>query len=95
MRPKAILFDLDDTLISPHQHRTLFWRDAITQIWIETHGSERALPHNLEVVVNAIDDSACHFWSDPARHKGGRMDLSLIPKARSMALYVHAERKAV
>ena len=76
MRPKAILFDLDDTLISPHQHRTIFWREAITQIWIETHGSERALPHNLDAVVRAIDGSAHHFWSDPARHKVGRMDLS-------------------
>ncbi|MBM84841.1 MAG: phosphoglycolate phosphatase [Rhodospirillaceae bacterium] len=77
MRPKAILFDLDDTLISPHQHRTVFWREAITQIWIEIHGAERALPHKLNAVVEAIDGSAHHFWSDPARHKAGRMDLSL------------------
>ena len=71
MRPKAILFDLDDTLISPHQHRTVFWRNAITQIWIATHGSKRALPHNLSAVVKAIDGSARHFWSNPVRHKAG------------------------
>ena len=35
MFPKAILFDLDDTLISPHLHRTIFWKDAIEQVWIE------------------------------------------------------------
>jgi putative hydrolase of the HAD superfamily len=76
MRPKAILFDLDDTLISPHHHRMTFWRDAFTEVWREYHGDVATLPDDLEDLVTRIDGSAKHFWSDPERHRTGRLDLS-------------------
>jgi putative hydrolase of the HAD superfamily len=76
MRPKAILFDLDDTLISPRHHRTTFWRDAFTQVWNEHHGDVATLPNDLDDLVNGIDASAKHFWSDTERHRIGRLDLS-------------------
>jgi putative hydrolase of the HAD superfamily len=76
MRPRAILFDLDDTLISPHLHRTIFWRDAFTEVWRQTHGDGADLPDDLEDMVQGIDESAKHFWSDPERHRTGRLDLS-------------------
>jgi len=76
MRPKAILFDLDDTLISPRHHRTTFWRDAFTEVWAEQLGVDAALPDDLDELLATIDASAKHFWSDPTRHRTGRLDLS-------------------
>ena len=75
MLPAAILFDLDDTLISPHLHRKTFWYDAICQIWEETSGSLENLPKNLYILVDQIDIAAQVFWSDPTRHKTGRLNL--------------------
>lgn len=75
MLPAAILFDLDDTLISPHLHRKTFWNDSICQIWEETNGSLENLPKNLGTLVDQIDIAAQVFWSDPNRHKTGRLNL--------------------
>ena len=75
MRPKAILFDLDDTLISPHHHRTVFWHNAIKDIWGEKEGPSDPEPRNIVDLVNKIDRSATEFWSIPDRHKSGRLDI--------------------
>ena len=75
MRPKAILFDLDDTLISPHHHRTIFWHDAITDVWREKEGLIDLEPKDIVDLVNKIDRSATEFWSIPDRHKRGRLDI--------------------
>ena len=75
MRPKAILFDLDDTLISPHHHRTVFWHDAIKDIWGEKEGPSDPEPRDIVDLVNKIDRSATEFWSIPDRHKSGRLDI--------------------
>ena len=75
MLPAAILFDLDDTLISPHLHRKTFWYDAICQIWEETSGSLENRPKNLDILVDQIDIAAQVFWSAPTRHKPGRVNL--------------------
>ena len=44
MLPAAILFDLDDTLMSTHLHRKTFWNDAIRQVWDETNDGFENLP---------------------------------------------------
>ena len=75
MRPKAILFDLDDTLISPHHHRTIFWHDAIRDIWREKEGPTDSGPKDIVDQVNKIDRSATEFWSIPDRHRSGRLDI--------------------
>jgi len=75
MRPKAILFDLDDTLISPHHHRTVFWHDAIRDIWKRKEGRKAPKPTDIIDLVNKIDRSATDFWSVPDRHKSGRLDI--------------------
>ena len=75
MRPKAILFDLDDTLISPHHHRTIFWHDAIRDVWREKEGLSDLEPKDIVDLVNKIDRSATEFWSIPDRHKSGRLDI--------------------
>ncbi len=76
MRPKAILFDLDDTLISPRHHRTTFWRDAFCEVWVEHYGDAAELPDDLETLIEGVNASATHFWSDPDRHRTGRLDLT-------------------
>ncbi|MBT5266495.1 MAG: HAD family hydrolase [Rhodospirillaceae bacterium] len=68
-RPKAILFDLDDTLISTHMSPRQVWRDTIEPI-LTAETSEA-----LDDIAEAIVRSAKQFWSDPERHKVGRMDL--------------------
>ena len=75
MRPKAILFDLDDTLISPHQHRTFFWLKAISEIWKEQEDKSIPLPEDIQDLVKNVDNSAQGFWSEPDRHKTGRLDI--------------------
>ena len=75
MRPKAILFDLDDTLISPHHHRTIFWHDAIRDVWREKEGLSDLEPKDIVDLVNKIDRSATEFWSIPDQHKSGRLDI--------------------
>ena len=75
MRPKAILFDLDDTLISPHHHRTFFWHEAIQDIWKQKEVRRVPGPKDIDDLVNKIDRSAADFWSVPDRHKSGRLDI--------------------
>jgi len=75
MRPKAILFDLDDTLISPHHHRTFFWHEAIQDIWKQKEGNRVPEPKDIDDLVNKINRSATDFWSVPDRHKSGRLDI--------------------
>ena len=75
MRPKAILFDLDDTLISPHHHRTFFWHEAIQDIWKQKEAHGVPEPKDIDDLVNKIDRSAADFWSVPDRHKSGRLDI--------------------
>ena len=75
MRPKAILFDLDDTLISPHHHRTIFWHDAIRDVWREKEGLSDLDVKDIVDLVNKIDRSGTEFWSIPDRHKSGRLDI--------------------
>ena len=75
MRPKAILFDLDDTLISPHHHRTFFWHEAIQDIWKQKEAHGVPEPKDIDDLVNKIDLSAVDFWSEPDRHKSGRLDI--------------------
>ena len=75
MRPKAILFDLDDTLISPHHHRTFFRHEAIQDIWKQKEAHGVPEPKDIDDLVNKIDRSATEFWSIPDRHKSGRLDI--------------------
>ena len=75
MRPKAILFDLDDTLISPHHHRTVFWQEAIQDIWKQKKVHIVPKPEDIDDLVSKIDRSATDFWSVPERHKSGRLDI--------------------
>ena len=67
--PPAILFDLNDTLISAHVHP----RDA----WLRAIGSLDGRPAALDpaTAAGSIHEAARWFWSDPARHREGRLNI--------------------
>ncbi|RKN84355.1 HAD family hydrolase [Paenibacillus ginsengarvi] len=84
MLPKAMLLDLDDTIISHDQgiDLQLSWTKAC-----RTH-----LPDyddtRIEEVIRSIREQARWYWSDPERHRIGRMDLD---RARANIISVALE----
>jgi putative hydrolase of the HAD superfamily len=76
--PKAILLDMDDTIIS-YDHGVdtdSCWREACRHLSDEL---------DIEDVVVSIKESARWHWSDPERHRIGRLDLR---KARAEIISV-------
>lgn len=71
MRPKAILLDLDDTLIAYDKGLDLnaCWRKACSRN-IEDMNDER-----IEVIVHSIREQDKWYWSDSERFRLGRLDL--------------------
>src|SRR5436309_15959214 len=69
--PKAILFDMDDTILA-YSHNT----DHSWQVICNSFASriENIKP---EVIFSAIKASAVSYWSDPERHRKGRLHLDL------------------
>jgi len=68
--PDAILFDLDDTLIS---------LDGVTEKALDLACTDfqeaYRPPYTQDVMVRAINDVKSRYWSDPERHRLGRLDL--------------------
>ena len=67
--PKAILVDLDDTILLFDRVSDDVWRQVSEQFVDRLNG---ASPGEL---FEAIQDYRRWFWSDPARHRQGRLDL--------------------
>jgi putative hydrolase of the HAD superfamily len=67
--PKAILFDLDDTLISAYNRPDLAWHAIAHEFTVDLH------PHKPAEIAAAINLSADVFWADPERHRVGRLEL--------------------
>ena len=67
--PTAILFDLDDTLISAHLHPRKAWMKALETL--------DGLPGSLtgEDAAAAIHSASKHYWSDAERHRIGRLNI--------------------
>lgn len=81
MIPKAICFDLDDTLV-------VF--DGVSQrAWDETFARFAAALGEPERVRACLDDYASWYWSDPDRHTQGRSNLK---ETRRMLLRTTFER---
>jgi len=68
--PKAILFDLDDTIISYDEAADLAWKETCDAFVIDTDVS-----FNGDILLDKINKVRKWYWSDPERHKAGRMDL--------------------
>ena len=69
--PIAILFDLDDTLISSHLHPRDAWKRAIVAL------DEQPVGLDADDAATALHQAARWFWSDPARHKEGRLNIRI------------------
>lgn len=67
--PRAILFDLDDTILMDSNNVESCWLRACS----------RCIPQiqalHPETVLRAIHEYRVWFWSDPERHRKGRLDL--------------------
>jgi putative hydrolase of the HAD superfamily len=93
MLPKAILFDLDDTIISFDGVADYAW-EKICKSFIE---SEKTSFNVIELLEN-ISKARKWYWSDSERHKIGRMDMIKarreIVKVALNELYFFDEDKA-
>lgn len=68
--PRAFLLDLDDTILDDSGGVVASWRDAC-----RTHES-RMDGLDAEAVYEAIDRLREWYWSDPERHRVGRLELA-------------------
>src|SRR3984893_4064626 len=69
--PKAILCDMDDTILAYSQNADHSWR---------TVGERFAgrFPHlSPETIVKAIKASSTEYWSDAERHRAGRLNMDM------------------
>jgi putative hydrolase of the HAD superfamily len=67
--PQAILLDLDDTIIDDSGPIPGCWEGACAGACTEFEGID------VEEVYRAIERTRAWFWSDPERHRRGRLDL--------------------
>ncbi len=67
--PKAILFDLDDTILADSVNGDRCWRIVCDRFAAEVPGLS---PDRL---MAEIDKMRIWYWSDPDRHRRGRLDL--------------------
>ena len=63
MLPKAILFDLDDTLISAYNRPDRAWLAIAHEFSAELH------PFQPDEAAAAINHAADVFWADAERHR--------------------------
>ena len=67
--PRALLLDLDDTILDDSRLVHQCWRDACVE-----HAS-RFAPLDTAVVFEAIKTKSRWYWSDAERHRSGRLQL--------------------
>lgn len=67
--PKAILFDLDDTLISAYAQPDSAWLAVSTEL------AATISPLTANEVASAVADHARLFWADPNKHRQHRQDM--------------------
>ena len=67
--PKAVLLDLDDTILNDSGGLEHCWSEACFNSRSELSGIDPAALHQ------AIHRTQKWFWADPGRHRAGRLDL--------------------
>lgn len=70
MYPKAIMFDLDDTLISFDGVTDAAWEETCC-----TFVKEKNTPFNSTVLLDSVKRARQWYWSDEERHRIGRQDM--------------------
>jgi len=71
MYPRALLLDLDDTILDDSSRVHESWLDACGD------HADRLAPFDAAVVVDAIRKASKWFWGDPDRHRTGRLQLDV------------------
>jgi putative hydrolase of the HAD superfamily len=84
--PKAVLFDLDDTILDDSGCVERSWTDACDEC-CTAFGVE-----GIGRIRSAIRDAGEWFWSDPERHRVGRLDMKA---ARQSMATVGLERAGI
>lgn len=69
MFPRAVLFDMDDTLISAYRQPAQAWIAIAHEFEAELAGWSPA------AVAEAVSAAAERFWADESRHRLGRLNL--------------------
>ena len=69
MKPRALLLDLDDTIVDDSSLVHESWCEACV-----SHAA-RLAPLEATAVVDAIRKMSQWFWDDPDRHRAGRLQL--------------------
>jgi len=67
--PRAVLLDLDDTILDDSGHAARCWDEACVVHASELQGLEPAM------LVEAVHRVRAWYWSDAERHRVGRLDL--------------------
>jgi putative hydrolase of the HAD superfamily len=67
--PRAVLLDLDDTILDDSGHSVRCWAEACTLHAAALDGLDPT------VLLEAIDRVRTWYWSDAERHRVGRLDL--------------------
>jgi putative hydrolase of the HAD superfamily len=67
--PRAILFDLDDTLLRAYARADLAWERVTGEL------AEQLAPHDPAEIAARIQAEASVFWADPERHRIWRQRL--------------------
>jgi putative hydrolase of the HAD superfamily len=68
--PRALLLDLDDTILDDSSGIAACWREACACHCSAMNGLD------AEVLYDAIDRTREWYWSDPERHRVGRLALA-------------------
>lgn len=71
MLPKAILFDLDDTIISFDGASDFAWKDIC-----KSFVSNERTSFDENQLLHCISNARQWYWGDPERHKTGRMNMT-------------------
>ena len=85
--PRAILLDLDDTILDDSGNVSHCWREACFAFHSELAGVDPS------ALVEAIERKRSWFWSDPGRHREGRLDLDAARReiVRAALAEIHVE----
>src|SRR5208283_3806123 len=79
-KPKAVCFDLDDTILSYADVLNVCWRAVCQHFAAQIPGAD------VETLLQAIRSESEWFWSDPERHRRGRLDLYSARKEIAVAV---------
>lgn len=74
--PRALLLDLDDTILDDSQVVAECWRRAVEEGCRATAG-DGGPALDPGVFLAAIDRMKSWFWSDAERHRAGRLDMDI------------------